>query len=277
MAGTINSNRGFVGSLDLRFGVDEQKRTRLVRRYRTGLFHLSKPYVDGKQLVVQVVNPTAGIFEGDCLESRIAAGKDACACVFSPSSTQVYAMPNGGKAHFRQEVSVAPGASLAVMPRWLVPHKGARLEQCTRLDVSRGSRLFYVDLISAGRSGSGEFLQYKELTAAMEIWLGGTIVLKERLSCGANLNRWIWGRGGNQFTYLGAVYLSFPGCAGELENMAREIGDPSQVMGFTPIDPDLAVIRIAGNSSNEISSTIKKISIAAGKWMPVSTVAQRIP
>ena len=64
----------FSGHLLLRAAARANGRTALAAQSFRAPYHLSKPYwdADARVLLVQVVNPTAGILAGDRLESDIA-------------------------------------------------------------------------------------------------------------------------------------------------------------------------------------------------------------
>ena len=105
-------------------------------------FHVSKPYWDADTgtLFVQVVNPTAGILSGDKLESDITVATGAALLVTTPSASRVFQM-HGGSAKCSQHFSVNSGGWLEVMPEPLVPHRGCRYRQVTRIEVELGGGL----------------------------------------------------------------------------------------------------------------------------------------
>jgi urease accessory protein len=128
-------------------------------------YHLSKPYwdADAGTLLVQVVNPTAGILEGDSLESDIAVEQGAALLVTTPSASRVFKMRDGSAA-CRQHFKVAKGAWLEVMPEPLVPHRGCRYRQTTKVEVEPG----------------GEAWVWDRLCLETEVRLGGVLILRER-------------------------------------------------------------------------------------------------
>src|SRR5688572_614578 len=87
----------FFGHLALRAAAREDGRTSLVAQSFRAPFHVSKPYwdEDAKTLLVQVVNPTAGILSGDRLESEIAVEAGAALLVTTPSASRVFQMKEG--------------------------------------------------------------------------------------------------------------------------------------------------------------------------------------
>jgi urease accessory protein len=172
----------FSGHLLLRATGREDGRTALAEQSFRAPYHLSKPYwdADARVLIVQVVNPTAGILSGDRLESDIAVGAKASLLVTTPSASRIFQMKDGA-AECRQHFSVAAGGWLEVMPEPLVPHRGSRYRQVTRVDAEPGATLFFVDQLQPGRVGHDEAWQWDRLCLELEVRLGGELVLRERL------------------------------------------------------------------------------------------------
>jgi len=172
----------FAGHLLLRATAREDGRTALAEQAFRAPYHLSKPYWDADAcvLLVQVVNPTAGILAGDRLESDIAVGKNASLLVTTPSASRVFQMKDGA-AECRQHFSVAAGGWLEVMPEPLVPHRGSRFRQVTQVDAEPGAALFFVDQLQPGRVGHDEAWQWDRLILELEVRLGGELILRERL------------------------------------------------------------------------------------------------
>jgi urease accessory protein len=172
----------FSGHLSLRAEARADGRTALAAQSFRAPYHLSKPYWDADTgtLLVQVVNPTAGILEGDSLESDIAVGPGAALLVTTPSASRVFKMRDGSAA-CRQRFSVAKGGWLEVMPEPLVPHRGCRYRQTTKIKVEPGGGLFFADLLMPGRvAHGGEAWAWERLCLETEARLGGELVLRER-------------------------------------------------------------------------------------------------
>jgi len=144
-------------------------------------YHVSKPYWDADTgaLLVQVVNPTAGILEGDFLESHIAVEAGAALLVTTPSASRVFKM-RGGSAECRQHYLVAQGGWLEVLPEPLVPHRDCCYRQTTRVEVEPGGEIFLADLLVPGRIAHGEAWAWEKLCLETEVRLGGELVLRER-------------------------------------------------------------------------------------------------
>jgi urease accessory protein len=172
----------FSGHLSLRAAVRADGRTALAAQSFRAPYHLSKPYwdADASVLLVQVVNPTAGILAGDRLESDIVVGANAALLVTTPSASRVFQMKDG-MAECRQRFYVATDGWLEVMPEPLVPHRGSRYRQVTTITVEPGGALFFVDQLSCGRVAYGERWLWDRLCLEVAVRLGGELILRERL------------------------------------------------------------------------------------------------
>ncbi|MEO6568156.1 MAG: urease accessory protein UreD [Opitutaceae bacterium] len=171
----------FAGHLQLSATARADGRTALAAQSFRAPYHVSKAYwdSDARALLVQVVNPTAGILSGDRLESEIAVGTGAALMVTTPSASRVFKMKTGS-AECRQRFAVAAGGWLEVMPEPLVPHRGCSYRQATRIDVEAGGELFFADLLFPGRVAHGEAWQWEKLCLATEVRIGGELILRER-------------------------------------------------------------------------------------------------
>lgn len=180
----------FAGHLSLRAARRDHGRTVLAAQSFRAPYHISKPYwdVDAHALLVQVVNPTAGILAGDRLESAITVEKDAALLVTTPSASRLFQMRDGVAA-CHQHFEVSTGGWLEVMPEPLVPHRGSRYRQITTINVAHGGELFFVDQLMPGRVGHGEAWQWSRLCLDLTIRVGGQLALRERLDqSGAELH-----------------------------------------------------------------------------------------
>lgn len=211
----------FSGHLSLRAAIRADGRTTLAAQSFRAPFHISKPYWDteARALLVQVVNPTAGILAGDRLESEIAVEKGAALLVTTPSASRVFQMEKErASAESRQRFVVDAGGWLEVMPEPLVPHRGCRYRQMTRIEVEAGGELFFVDQLFPGRVAHGEAWEWEKLCLETEVRLGGELILRERFQqTGPDLRALAGLAGlGNEACFGNAVLI-----ASEHENDAR--------------------------------------------------------
>ena len=150
--------------------VDAARRTFLAKQAFRAPVHLSKPHWDGNYLIVNVVNPTAGLFAGDHVEMSARICQGASTVLTSPSAARVFrARDSIGKAQVTQSLVVEGGGRLDVFPEILIPHAGARYVQTTRIDVEAGGELFFTEMIAPGRTASGEAFDYDQLEFGMDL------------------------------------------------------------------------------------------------------------
>jgi urease accessory protein len=177
----LSPSPAFSGHLSLRAAVRDHGRTVLAAQSFRAPFHVGKSYwdPDAATLVVQVVNPTAGIRAGDRLESHIAVDPGAALLVTTPSASRVFTMRDGDAASV-QTFAVADDGWLEVLPEPLVPHRGSRFHQRTVVDVAPAGGLFFVDQLVAGRIGHGEAWGWDRLRLDLTVRIAGELVLRER-------------------------------------------------------------------------------------------------
>lgn len=171
----------FSGHLAIRAAARADGRTVLAEQSFRAPYHLSKPYwdTDARTLLVQVVNPTAGILSGDRLESKISVEGGASLLATTPSASRVFKMKDG-RAECRQHFDVGAGGWLEVLPEPLVPHRGSTYHQVTQIDITPGGGLFFVDQLMPGRVAHGEAWEWSKLVLETTLRIGGELILRER-------------------------------------------------------------------------------------------------
>jgi urease accessory protein len=172
----------FSGHLMLRAEARGDGHTVLARQSFRAPFHLGKAYwdVEGRTLMAQVVNPTAGILAGDRLELDIAVATGASLLVTTPSVSRVFHM-RAGEAVGVQRLVVAEGGWLEFLPEPLVPHHASRYRQATEIDVAAGGELVFGDFLTPGRIARGEMWAWTRLKLELTVRVSGELILRERL------------------------------------------------------------------------------------------------
>lgn len=170
------------GHLHLRAGPGRDGVTAVTEQCFRAPFHLSKPNwdPDARVLHAQVVNPTAGILEGDRLESSVRVDAGASLLVTTPSASRVFRMDRGGHATSRQSVDVRAGGWLEVFPEPLVPHRGSVFFQETEIAAETGAGLLFVDQLMPGRLAHGEAWAWERLVLGLSVRLDGELIYRER-------------------------------------------------------------------------------------------------
>ncbi len=225
MTAMLSRAFAFRGSLQLRASRDDAGRTVLTHRHASGGFHLSKPYWDGRALLVQWINPTAGIFAGDRLESEVIVEPGAVLLLTTPSATRIHTRP---QAHLPpgvqvQRFQVMQNAVLEVQPELLIPQKHSAFVQKTQIDLEPEASLFFAELIAPGRVAHGESLTFDSLDLRLVLKIAGQRVVQERLLAGAEDGFWKLRNGTGKGFFTGAFFIRLPGHTKELIQELRSL------------------------------------------------------
>jgi len=172
-------SRGLSGHLDLVCAPDARGVSVLRHQSFRAPMHLSKPHHDGDTLVVNIVNPTAGLLEGDRVECRVKVEGGARLLLTTPSASRAHRMRNGS-AELVQELRVAKGGFLEFWPELFIPQGGTRYRQRTELRVEEGGELVFFESLAPGRVAAGESFAFHELKWETDVWHDTTRVARER-------------------------------------------------------------------------------------------------
>lgn len=142
--------------------------------------HLSKSHLDAGCLIQTIVNPTAGFFDGDLLESDMTVGENARLILSIPSSSRVYPTRSGKPARNIQKFTVGENAFLEWIPEPFIPHAGASYFQKTDIHLHTDSSLLFFDWIAPGRVAMGEIFAYRNLRWELDLHVDGHLIARER-------------------------------------------------------------------------------------------------
>jgi urease accessory protein len=176
---SASPGRGLTGHLDLVCSVNAAGRSFLSRQSFRAPIHISKPHLDEGALVVNVVNPTAGLLEGDRIDCTVAVETGARLSLTSPSASRAHRM-RSGEAFLRQEFRVAAGGWLESWPEMFIPQAGTRYRQHTNVTVEPGGGALIAECLAPGRVASGEVLAFAELAWSTDLVVSGVLVARER-------------------------------------------------------------------------------------------------
>ncbi|MES2923383.1 MAG: urease accessory protein UreD [Verrucomicrobiota bacterium] len=168
------------GHLDLRCEIRADGVPFIARQSFRAPVHLGKSHLDQGQLVLSIVNPTAGFFDGDQLVSNIHVAAGAKLVLSTPSSSRVYRARSGSAAVSCQKFRVEENASFEWIPEPFIPHAGARFVQRTEIDLHPAATLLFFDWIAPGRVAMGEVFAYQHLRWELDLILGEKLIARER-------------------------------------------------------------------------------------------------
>ncbi len=173
------TGRGIRGHLHLVCAPDSRGVPILREQSFRAPIHLSKPHLDEGALVVNVVNPTAGLLEGDRIEQNVRVQSGARLLLTCPSASRAHRVRNGWSA-VSQTFRVEAGGALEVLPEMFIPQAGACYRQSTRVEVECGGELLFFESLAPGRVASGEVFEYGSLDWRTDLIFGGRPIVRER-------------------------------------------------------------------------------------------------
>ena len=165
---SLNSYKGLA---DLTFAV-RHGRTRLVRsRVHPPLAVQRALYLDTllpDMAFVFIANPTAGIFQRDHQHIAVEVQPGAKAHVTNQSASKIHSMPDSA-AYQLTNLAVAENSYVEYLPEPLIPFRGSRFRQETRITVSETGSLLYSEITAPGRVARGEALDYDWLDTRLTV------------------------------------------------------------------------------------------------------------
>ena len=167
------------GHLKLVCAADPSGRSYLRSQSFRAPVHLSKPHLDEGMLIVNAVNPTAGLLAGDRIDFDIAVEPGARMLLTAPSASRAHRTAGAG-AVVEQRFQVARGAWLEVWPELFIPQAGCRYRQRVAARVEEGGEMMLIEMIAPGRAASGELFAFAELDWETNIFLGAELIARER-------------------------------------------------------------------------------------------------
>jgi urease accessory protein len=167
------------GHLNLICAADPAGRVYLRSQSFRAPVHLSKPHLDEGILIVNAVNPTAGLLAGDRIDFDVSVESGARMLLTAPSASRAHRTEGDG-ARVEQRFHVARGAWLEVWPELFIPQGGCRYRQRTEARAEEGGEMMLIEMVAPGRAASGELFAFAELDWESTIFLGGDLIARER-------------------------------------------------------------------------------------------------
>ncbi len=228
------------------FAERENGRTILRQRQTGGLSHVGKPYWNGKVLLTQVVNPTAGFFAGDSLSFEIVVEEGAKVLLSQPGATRIHTMEADRVAKIHQRFQVGENASLDLYPDLSISQRGSSLIQQTEVHLAETAKCCYLEILTPGRIAHGETLEWNLLQNKLDIFREGKLLARERMNLDQESNWRLRGADGAPL-YLASFWVQHT----EVESlMALPIPDLEGVqVGWTILAENFCALRVATSSS----------------------------
>lgn len=242
----------------------------LGHQYFTAPYHVSKAYWSGEVLLVQVTNPTAGIFSGDKMISSVSVQENAALLLTSPSAQRVYTM-NGGQAIQDIHFQVKKNAWLEVYPELFVPQKNSIYQQHSSIDIESGGEVYFAEIIAPGRLAFGENLDYLKLSWSCRIKLDQEILSIERCEIEPAKNQWMLKVSNWEQTFYFTIWLISPDLPLPNDALYKSLDDfhgDDLYLGYSHYQGKALVIKGMGSSSLLVRKTMRDIRNLFSKILP---------
>ena len=223
--------------------------------------HLSKPHWDGNYLIINVVNPTAGLFAGDHVETTVRVCAGARVVLTTPSATRVFrAKHSMQRAEIVQTIVVENGGRLDFCPDILIAHGGARYSQATRIEVHPGGELFFTEMLAPGRTASGEVFAYEQLDFSTDLIVGSQVAVREKYRLGATSEGLQSMRRRFPRAYYASSLVVSPSERGEsLQREIAELNSASVLAGASRPADKVYAIKVVASDSISLRTAISKV------------------
>jgi urease accessory protein len=269
---------GLSGSFEITCSAAPGGRTFISRQSVSAPFHMAKPYWDGRLLLVNAVNATAGVFSGDRMTMDINVESGAQVLLTTPSAHRIHKMREG-HATLDQVFRVAPGAWLEVMPELFIPQEGSRYRQRTHIRVEPGGELFYVETLAPGRVARGETFVFREVSWELDIETDAGRVARERYTLRPDDGSLDSLKAFAPSAYFAAAYLvtDRAGLAAPLQEKIHDLVREGCLMGMTRIAPAVWAIRVLAVDSPTLKSALAEIrGIMSASWPLLGADARKL-
>jgi urease accessory protein len=136
--------------------------------------------------LIYLLNPTAGLMDGDAQLMHISAEAGARAVVTGQSATRIHPGIHGFATQ-QWHVTVEPGAVLVLLPGPAIPFQGCRYYQRVEVDLAEDAGFVWGDIWFAGRYARGkisEQFQFSALVQELIIRRAGRLVFRDRFCWG---------------------------------------------------------------------------------------------
>jgi len=137
-------------------------------------------FSDNGAVFFYIMNPAAGLLQGDQHSILIRVKRDSQAVVFGQGATKVFRSPQRTLSKQFTTLVVEEGARLEYMPEVVIPFAEACLLSRTNLKISgSGSALFW-EITAPGRAARGELFEYYLLDQQTNIYLDNDLIFSDR-------------------------------------------------------------------------------------------------
>lgn len=134
--------------------------------------------------LIYLLNPTAGLLDGDGQLIQLDVGPGARAVVVGQSATRIHPCLTGFATQ-QWRVRLGEGATLVVLPGPAIPFRGCRYYQRAVIELASGANLVWGDIWLSGRyarGASSEQFQFATMVQDLTTRRADTLVYRDRFA-----------------------------------------------------------------------------------------------
>ncbi|WP_086477632.1 urease accessory protein UreD [Arenibacter amylolyticus] len=211
-------------------------------------------------LELMIMSSSPGFFNNDNYQIDIKVKKETLLNLQTQSYQRIYDTPDGAQQHMR--VNVECNAYFSHLPHPSVPHKGAIFESDNRIYLSDTSVLIWGEILACGRKLNGESFAFKKYRSLTQVFRKDKLLYKDNLYLNpSKVNYKTMGQY-EEFSYQANFICVDPHHSPKehMANMAEKLeGEEDIIFGFSQISDDACVLRVLGNSGEQLFRALKKI------------------
>jgi urease accessory protein len=132
--------------------------------------------------LLYLLNPTAGLMDGDGHRLEISAAEGVKAVITGQSATRIHPCPKNFSTQ-QWTIRAAAGSELVLLPGPTIPFAQARSYQRVEIELDEGARLVWADIWYPGRYDRGELserFQFRDLIQELAVRRGGRLAYRDR-------------------------------------------------------------------------------------------------
>ncbi|GAB6152333.1 hypothetical protein JCM17380_10830 [Desulfosporosinus burensis] len=137
-------------------------------------------FTDKEEVFFYIMNPAAGLLQGDQHSILVRIKQDAQAVVFGQGATKVFRSPERNLSRVFTTLIVEPRARLEYMPEVVIPFAESCLVSRTNLQISSQATAFFWEITAPGRVARQELFDYNLLDQQTNIFLDRELIFSDR-------------------------------------------------------------------------------------------------
>ncbi|HET6324517.1 MAG TPA: urease accessory protein UreD [Planctomycetaceae bacterium] len=217
--------------------------------------------------LVYLLNPTAGLMDGDGHFLEISAASGTKTVVTSQSATRMHPCPKNFSAQ-EWHIHAARDSELVVLPGPAIPFASARSYQSVEVDLEEGAHFIWAEIWHPGRYDRGDLserFQFTSLIQETHVRRAGRLVFRDRFHWRGPWNaktiQWQMG----PHLAAGSLFVTRPANPSALEDLVPSPG-PELESAILPLASGDILIRLVGSPAEVTDAVIRAALALAGHW-----------